>query len=115
MAKDKITNPNKVEQFDLTLNSAAVNSGKLTVRVCGKIATLSGFINLKVQGIGMAIGSIPSQYSYCYPAVDTWLSETSYSTNASGEYQIESSGYFNGNILASGYDVKLSGAWIISG
>lgn len=115
MAKDKITNPNKVEQFDLVLNGAAINSGLMTVRVCGKIAILSGFVNLKVQGIGITIGSIPSQYSYCYPAVDTWLSEAGFSQDSSGEYHIDSGGGFQGNTLAMGYDVKLSGAWIISG
>lgn len=115
MASDKLTNPNKVTEFDLVLNSAAVNSGKMTVRVCGKIAILSGVINSKVQGIGMIIGSIPSQYSYCYPAIDTWLSEASFRQDASGEYHIETDGTFKGNIISSGYDIKLSGAWIISG
>lgn len=115
MARDKLTNPNKVTQFDLVLNSDAINSGFMTVRVCGKIAILSGFVNLKVQGIGLTIGSIPSQYSYCCPAVYTWLSEAGFSQDNSGEYNIAPDGTFKGNTLAMGYDVKLSGAWIISG
>lgn len=115
MTKESITNPNKVTEFDLVLNGAAINNGGMTVRVCGKIATVTGFINPKVQGVGTTIGAIPSQYSYCNPAVDTWLSEASYSQDSSGEYHIESDGTFKGNILAIGYDIKLSGVWIISG
>lgn len=122
MAVSKIANPNlEIITVPIRINNEGA-TGSGSVKVCGRVATLSAIINPLASGSNLALawlaGGSSGQYARYAPSDNVWLSCDSYDsggTRGTAEAKMKSDTYIEFNSPVKNVEFKISGSWITKG